>query len=163
MHSSSNWVIWGKNVKRVEGTAGGWERIINTEIEVNKGINSGYWLLGRQNTCKSVCCLQCCFQSPESPERPKIHDPEVTVQKEAHHFRLRFTANCSVIFLQKRLKKSDTSLRWRSERSHSVCYWNNSNIDCPVWCKNIFSLTIFTSLNRKSLSLKFSLGYRNPV
>lgn len=75
MHSSSNWVMWRKNVKRVEGMAGGWERIINTEIEVNKGINSGYWLLGRQNTCSSVCCLQCCFQSPESPERPETHDP----------------------------------------------------------------------------------------
>lgn len=28
-------------MKRVEGTVGGWERIINTEIEINKGINGG--------------------------------------------------------------------------------------------------------------------------
>lgn len=28
--------------------AGGWERIINSEIEVNKGINGGYSLAGRQ-------------------------------------------------------------------------------------------------------------------
>lgn len=118
--------MWRKNLKRVEGMAGGWERIINSEIEVNKGINGGYSLAGRQTLAYWSAVYNVVF-SLWGSWTPRDSQPEVKVQEGlALAARAKKSKNLqqrtSLMFMLKPdvCSKSETTFRTKRNVSHGA-------------------------------------------